>query len=78
MVETKANIIYTGEKGLCLITNEDISQGDILLIAKPYGIIPSITKKNRVCANCMNILDKMISCQQDCLHVFYCSNECEQ
>ncbi|UJR12892.1 hypothetical protein I4U23_017066 [Adineta vaga] len=84
MTENKVNVIDTKEKGHCLVANEDVSQGDILLISKPYGIIPSIRKTNKVCANCFDIFQeqidtkKMISCRQNCLHVFYCSNKCEE
>jgi len=78
MAESKVSLIYTEEKGRCWIANEDISQEDILLVSKPYAIIPSIKKKNNVCANCMYISNKMIPCRQGCLHAFYCSNECEQ
>lgn len=84
MAESKVDLICTEEKGRCLITNQAVSQGDILFVWKPYIIVPYVTEKEHVCANCMHISKKqphikpMMMCRQNCLHVFYCSNKCEQ
>lgn len=85
MTDSKVNLICTEQKGRCFITNQDISQGDILFVWKPYNLIPYVTEKDYVCANCIHISKKqpsakeiMIVCRQNCQHVFYCSNKCEQ
>ncbi|CAF0849717.1 unnamed protein product [Adineta steineri] len=84
MTENKVNLAFKEQKGRCLITNQNVSQGDILLVSKPYAIVPSITKKNDICANCICISKhqthprEMIVCRKSCHHVFYCSNKCEQ
>lgn len=71
--------IYTEEKGRCLVTNENMSQGkDILLVLKPYGIVSFIIKKHNVCTNSMKISDKIISCRQHYLHVYYSSKQGKQ
>jgi hypothetical protein len=84
MAESKVDLVCTEQKGRCFITNQSVSQGDILFVWKPYIIVPYVTEKDYVCANCIHISKKqphikeMIACRQGCHHVFYCSNKCEQ
>jgi hypothetical protein len=84
MTESKVDLVCTEQKGRCWITNQVVSQGDILFVWKPYILVPYVTEKGYVCANCMHISKKqpyikeMIACRQSCLHVFYCSNKCEE
>ena len=84
MGENKVDLICTEQKGRCFIMNQAVSQGDILFIWKPYIIVSYVTEKEHVCANCMHISKKqphikgMVACRQNCLHVFYCSNKCEE
>ncbi|CAM2721512.1 unnamed protein product [Rotaria socialis] len=84
MNDSKVDLVCTERKGRCWITNQAVSQGEILFVWKPYIIVPYVTNKDYVCANCIHIckeiahIKDMIGCRQDCRHVFYCSDECEQ
>ena len=84
MAENKVDLVCTEQKGRYMITNQDVSQGEILFVWKPYVIVPYVTRKDYVCANCIHIstdqthLNKMIACSQNCHDAFYCSSKCEQ
>lgn len=77
-------IIYNEQKGRSGVANQDLSQGDILMISKPYAIVPTVRARKKVCENCTRISTEQtrskeeIACRQGCLHVFYCSKQCEQ
>lgn len=85
MTESKVDLICTEQKGRCFITNQAASQGEILFVWKPYILVPYVTEKDYVCANCIHVWskqstdkNKMITCRQGCSYVIYCSNECEE
>ena len=66
-------------KGRCTITNEDFSEGNLLFVWKPYVIVPYVTYKDRICANCLFIsLRENVPCRHNCSHVYYCSPKCEE
>ncbi|CAF1080369.1 unnamed protein product [Adineta ricciae] len=84
MAESKLDIIITQDKGRCFVVNQHVSQGEIVFICQPYGIVPFVITKDFICANCICIpkertsSNKMIECRQKCHHTFYCSDQCEQ
>lgn len=84
MVENKVDLVCMEHKGRCLTAKQGISQGEILFIWKPYIVVPYVTRKDRVCANCMYFSKvqthsaELITCREGCTHVCYCSTACEQ
>ena len=84
MTTSKVDLVRTEQKGRCLTAKQAISQGEILFVWKPYIVVPYVTRKDRVCANCTYFsklqthTTELITCRQGCPHVFYCSTACEQ
>ena len=84
MAESKVDLACTELKGRFLIANQIVPQGEIVFVWKPYVVVPYVTKKDNVCANCMHTskertrAQEMIACRRDCLYVAYCSKACEQ
>ena len=62
-----------------MTTNEDISEGDVVFVWKPYALIPYVTFKDQICANCILIaMEEKVPCRENCCHVHYCSQKCEE
>lgn len=73
------NISYQEGKGRCVTANEDILEGDVLFVWKPYALVPYVTYKDRICANCLSVsMEDKFSCRENCGHVYYCSKKCEE
>ncbi|UJR19778.1 hypothetical protein I4U23_022912 [Adineta vaga] len=75
----RVEVIYKEEKGRYTITTKALSEGKILFVWKPYVLVPYVTYKDQICANCISIsIKEKIPCRQNCSFVYYCSNQCEK
>ncbi|CAF1427777.1 unnamed protein product [Adineta ricciae] len=79
MSSNKFEIIFKEGRGRYMIANEELSQEDIAFVWKPYVLVPYVTYKDQVCANCMLISMKAKhECRNNCHRAYYCSRYCEE
>lgn len=67
---------YSCHKGRYVVTNQDVKQGDVLFVEKPYAFVV-LPDQNKVhCHNCSRSLIAPLPCRH-CADVLFCCEKCE-
>lgn len=71
------DIVYSDTFGKRLVATRDIDIGEVLVIDKPYTLIPFERFSYFYCSNCLGSFFNGIPCD-GCINTFYCSEECKK
>ncbi|KAK3913191.1 SET and MYND domain-containing protein 4 [Frankliniella fusca] len=76
-VSSALELKYSNTKGRFVITNQDVKQGDVLFVEKPYTFVVLPDQFKDHCHHCAKVLIAPIPCSV-CVDVLFCSDECEK
>lgn len=75
-VSSALELRHADTKGRFVITNQDVKQGDVLFIEKPYAFVVLPDHYKDHCHHCTKVLVAPIPCP-NCVDVLFCGNVCE-
>ena len=70
-------VVDDSTKGRHLVARKKIMPGEIVMVAKPFSMVSSISKAANFCNNCLDINWSGIPCQY-CVFGMFCSEKCQK